>query len=181
MTNERLLRQEDSNSINTRVLADSKNKSARKLLPYSIILGSACAIVGLTFSTIMEALFPAPDSPLAGEAIFKQDIFYVYFVASIWGPLYETLIAQAMPVYLTTRLTQNQSIALFMSATIFAVGHVMGGGGMIQMIVTFLYGLLFAHFYIKWKLDHGWKMATGAVALAHGINNTLILSAAKLS
>lgn len=113
---------------------------------------------------------------LAGDALFANGSpAIVFLMVTLWAPLFETLAAQVLPIALLRRCTPSQPLWISTSALLFSLGHVLGGGGRVQAVLTFLLGAAFADGYVRWLPRGGWR-AFGAAALAHAVNNGVLFS-----
>ena len=142
----------------------------------SVGVGAFVATSLLLLSALLFALIGSANmGALAGAKIFDSGWIATSVAAIIWAPIWETLIAQFIPVSLLMHLRVRLEIAVLISATVFAAGHVAYGGGIGQGIVTFSAGLLFATLFAA-NARHGLGRASLFTGTAHATNNALLIA-----
>lgn len=137
----------------------------------AFLLGLAMAAAALASSALLRVLVPARPVPLAGDGLFAQaHPALILLIVVLWAPLFETFVAQVLPVAVLRRCTKRRAAWIGASALLFASGHVFAGGGVAQAMLTFAGGTVFAAAYVHWLPLGAWH-PFAAVALAHGVNN----------
>lgn len=111
---------------------------------------------------------------LAGAPVFARGWIVIFFAAVVWAPLFETLIAQTIPIAGETRLGARHSIAIVTSAVLFSAGHMASGGGVAQGMITLVGGLCFASVFAA-NMRGSFARAFGLTATAHATSNALAL------
>jgi hypothetical protein len=141
----------------------------------SVGVGALATTLLLLLSGLLFALIGSANmGTLAGAKIFDRGWIATSVAAIIWAPIWETLIAQLIPVSLLMRLRIRLQLAVLVSATVFAAGHVAYGGGIGQGIVTFSAGLLFATLFAA-NARLGLGRASLFTSTAHVTNNALLI------
>lgn len=97
----------------------------------------------------------------------------VIFFVLIFAPLYETLIAQLLPVEILRKCKLPPLMIGFVSAAIFGGGHYLNGN-LQHGISTFFAGAVFACLYLRTR-SQGVKSSYVVTALAHFANNATAL------
>lgn len=134
----------------------------------------AATSLSLLSALLFELIGSANMGTLAGAEIFNSGWIATSVAAIIWAPIWETLVAQLIPIGLLMRFRVQPQIAVLVSATIFAAGHVTSGGGIGQGIVTFSAGLLFATLFAA-NVHLGLGRASMFTSIAHSTNNALVI------
>ncbi|MRW85490.1 CPBP family intramembrane metalloprotease [Pseudoduganella sp. FT26W] len=88
-------------------------------------------------------------------------------------PLWETLIAQLLPLELARRLGFNDCVCIALGAVVFASGHYLNGG-LGHGIGSLVAGALFSTGYMAMR-PWGYFPAFWASYIAHALNNCLFL------
>ncbi|MGZ5198294.1 MAG: hypothetical protein ACXWC4_00855 [Telluria sp.] len=132
------------------------------------------ALLLLFFYLLFALLGRANMGALAAAGIFERGWVISFFAAVIWAPLWETLIAQLIPISLLTLLGARSSIAVVGSAALFSAGHLAAGGGIGQGVVTFGAGLLLASLFLA-NAHSGYGRAFLFTGAAHATNNGLLI------
>lgn len=141
----------------------------------AVAFGGIASAILLLFSSLVFALIGAANvGSLAAAHVFKTGWFFTILAAVIWAPLWETLMAQLIPISLLTSLKARPSIAIVSSATLFSAGHIAYGGGIGQGLVTLAAGLLFASLFAA-NARPGIGRASLFTAAAHAANNALLI------
>lgn len=150
-----------------------KNKLVRTPFLTAIFSGLILGAIGIGISSVMQKVMPTPPQ-LAGDALFQAaPIWMVLLMVTILGPVFETMVAQVIPVFMVRKITGRRISLVIASAAVFGMGHFLNGGGWAQLILTFFFGLAFAAAYVTW-MPQGYLKAATAVALMHATNNALI-------
>ncbi|MBD8529602.1 CPBP family intramembrane metalloprotease [Massilia sp. CFBP 13647] len=141
----------------------------------SVGVGACTAALLSLLSALLFALMDLANiGGLAGTGIFEGGWIFTFFAAVIWAPLWETLIAQLVPISLFMRFGARPSIAVLGSAVLFSAGHVAYGGGIGQGLVTFVAGLLMASLFAA-NARPGPGRAFLFTGTAHAANNALVI------
>lgn len=141
----------------------------------SALAGFILAMLNMTAVMLTVNMFPQlSDSPPAAKAMFES-IDHAYVVA--WmvfiGPLFETVLAQVIPISIIANFTKNIILCALLSAVIFAALHVLNGGGFFQFVITLCNGMVFSLFYLRFR-SSGALRAFIAVSIIHAVNNLSI-------
>jgi membrane protease YdiL (CAAX protease family) len=137
--------------------------------------GVICALI-LTVSMLLIFRL-IPESMRGGSAAaYLANISggWVFFVAVIFSPLFETLLGQVLPIELARRLGLGATACVLISACSFSLGHVATGAGPGHALGTFIGGLVFASCY-AWVRTAGWCSSYVATATAHATSNFLLI------
>ncbi|MTV41151.1 hypothetical protein [Duganella radicis] len=142
---------------------------------FAFALGTGLAIFGQCIVWVVAQLYPrAFDSPIAAQAIFNSNsLLTTILVVLIWAPIFETIIGQVIPVAIFKFFTTKKSLWIVGAGLVFSIGHVFGGAGITQFVITLGYGLIFSASYVYW-CSTGTLVATIAVAVMHFANNAVV-------
>ena len=147
--------------------------------PEALLLGCVLAAAAIAAGALYHWLVHEPPR-LAGAALFADTAPAAVLIMVIaWAPLWETVAAQVIPVAILRRCTHRHVLWIGASALVFSLGHMLGGGGPAQAVLTFSFGAVFAGAYVRWLPQGAWR-ASGAVALAHAVNNGLLFIASTI-
>lgn len=150
----------------------------RALLALAAAVAAGCVSFALAYglSLGIERLFP-PEvlGPSAAEGVFdgSRSATQIAWLAVVFAPMYETLLAQSAPLEFARWLRWPAVWGVVASAAVFGLAHWLGGG-IGHGVVSFAMGLVFASVYLAFRRDGPflpWAVAAGA----HGINNGLAL------
>lgn len=106
-----------------------------------------------------------------GEQFKKANLIYVFLNAVIWAPVFETLVGQVLPVGISRKFTARRAVWVIAGGMTFALGHVLGGGELLQSAVTFFYGCFFSAIYVAWLPTGIAKAAFGVAVVQAGRRN----------
>lgn len=152
----------------------------RNALAGAVLLGVCLALGWLLVLGLLEPLLRDRTVKLAGAAVLQSgDWFSIFFVAVLWAPVFETLIAQCLPIALVRCVSTSNAHAIIAGAAVFSIGHMTNGGGWEQGIITAISGAVFSWRYVR-GLDYGIFGAIILTAVVHASNNALALCAAML-
>jgi membrane protease YdiL (CAAX protease family) len=92
--------------------------------------------------------FDIDDNEIGGIDIENFSFLGFFFTVVIFGPIFETLIGQLIPIKLIQKILRNKLniIAVLVSAIIFSLGHF--GYSIWYSLISFPLGLLLAKTYI---------------------------------
>jgi hypothetical protein len=156
------------------------------LLVAVLVAGSFSFATAWAMSSALVALFP-PEAlgPSASEAVFdgSRTPQQIAWLAVVAAPLYETLLAQAVPLEIAQRLRLPWAWGIGASAAVFGLAHWLGGG-VGHGLVTLFMGAVFAAMYAAFRgaLDvpgfgRGGPFAGYAAAAGtHAVHNALALA-----
>ncbi len=124
----------------------------------------------IVFSIIIFAIFNI-NSDLEGVRLTEEDIkTYGYFstliLASIIAPLVETPLGQMLPIWITSKFTNKDSLKIITSAIFFSALH----WPIQDIIVAFPATIIFAWVYVT-KRKISLKAAFINTALIHSLHN----------
>lgn len=141
----------------------------------AIFAGALTAALLSLFSGLLFALLGRANmGTLAGAAVLERGGVSIFFAAVVFAPLWETLIAQFVPIGILTVMGVRPLIAVFVSAALFSAGHVLTGGGVGQGLLTFVGGMCCASVFAT-NLKRGFLRAYGLTAVVHASTNALLL------
>lgn len=125
---------------------------------------------------VMVLLLPKQTiGPSAAAGLSSQSAFVVFVLAVLFVPLYETLIAQLIPLELSRLARLNDLGCILVAGAVFGLGHYLNGG-VLRGISALLGGVLFALSYIIMR-PWGYLPAFWASYVAHATHNGLMLYA----
>jgi len=137
--------------------------------------GVICALILTVSMLLIFGLIP--ESMRGGSAaahLANMSAGWIFFVAVIFAPLFETLLGQVLPIELALRLGLGATACVLISASSFSLGHVASGAGLGHAMGTFIGGLVFASCY-AWVRTAGWCSSYVASATAHATCNFLMI------
>lgn len=140
-------------------------------------VGCGMALLGLLIAFIASLVSPEGSGALAGAKVFEQGSMTILAVALLWAPCFETLVGQFLPVTVVRLFTKAELPAVVCSGLVFGLGHMAGGGGAVQGILTTVTGTIFAAVYVA-NIGLGRIRASLLTAWAHCVNNALVLALA---
>ena len=89
------------------------------------------------------------------------------------APLVETLIFQALVIYLTSKLlTKNLIVQVLISAALFGAVHNFSPRYILFATLT---GIIFAAGYVVYQRSRRWEEAAWAIILVHFVRNSIAL------
>jgi len=143
------------------------------------LAGMASFTAGQVLLTLLVGM-PPPDEKLAAGPVFAtNNMWLIAFIAVLWAPVFETAVAQWLPIELLRRIGARWWTGLLVSAAIFGGGHVLNGGGMLQGAITFVFGAVLAAIYLHF-CDQGPGRAFAAAWACHCVNNSLAIAGIAL-
>ena len=105
--------------------------------------------------------------------ISEKSISYRIVVGCLLGPVLETLLHQALPIYLfTKKWIKNRKLAIFISALFFGLMH---SYSLHYILWTFVGGLLLAWAYLIYYEKYGFEKAFWAITIVHALRNAITL------
>ncbi|GGC63416.1 CPBP family intramembrane glutamic endopeptidase [Undibacterium terreum] len=146
-----------------------------------LMIGLAVGVLDLVITSGLYPLLMLLPANLLGEsaaagiltkseAPFSTSILFINLVVLM--PLFETTLAQSLPIELARKLGASKNICIFLSAFIFGLGHFLNGG-LGHGLLTFCAGLILAYFYLKVRED-GPGASYWVTAIAHATNNLVM-------
>jgi membrane protease YdiL (CAAX protease family) len=143
------------------------------------LVGLTAFVVGNILLTLLVGT-PPQDEPLAGDGLFATNkLWLIACVGAVWAPVFETVVAQWLPIELLRRIGAPSVVCLLASAALFSGGHMLGGGGVLQGAVTFVFGLVLAAVYLHFRAK-GPGAAFAAAWACHCVNNSLAIAGMAL-
>lgn len=109
----------------------------------------------------------------AGAQLLPTPEPWLFLLAVIIIPAFETLTAQLIPIELLRRLRSSKTVAIVVSAGAFGVGHYVMGS-VSHGITSFLSGLVFGYAYLAFS-DQSWGRGFLCAWSAHAAHNFLFL------
>jgi len=156
-------------------------RALRERHPYraALALGLALGPLGLLCTFIVGKLFMFLAPPelwgnSAGAYLDRLSPGRMIFVAVVFAPLLETVLAQCLPIELARRLGAGPVLCLLPSAFLFGLGHYLNGGPA-HGTTTFFGGLVLAGAYVLLR-TRGIGPACMASATTHAVQNGVIVS-----
>jgi len=156
------------------------------LMAAVLAAGGASFAIAFGLSSALVALFP-PEAlgPSASAGVFEsqRSALQIALLAVLAAPLYETLLAQALPLEIARRLHLPWAWGIAASAAVFGLAHWLGGG-VGHGAVTLVMGAGFAAMYAAFggALDvpgfgrGGALTGYAAAAGTHAVHNALALA-----
>lgn len=143
---------------------------------FALLSGLTLAVISLIGASIADHFWPdGAAGPLAARALFENgNVFWIVLVAIVLGPAFETLVGQLAPVCIARRITTKRPAWIVAGASVFSLGHVVGGGGALQALITLLFGAIFTAFYVHW-LGEGQARAFSLTMIVHATHNAALL------
>jgi hypothetical protein len=143
------------------------------------LAGAASFIAGQVLLTLLVGAPPA-DQPVAADAMLAtNNMWLIAFMGMIWAPVFETAVAQCLPIELLRRFGAPSAASFLASAALFSAGHMLGGGGSLQGAVTFVFGAVLAAIYLHFR-GQGPGRAFAAAWACHCVNNSLAIAGIAL-
>ena len=131
-----------------------------------------CGVVKLTVPAGMQGAN-------AGAAIFAGAPATVVMMAVLFVPLFETVVGQCLPLEPMRWLGFDRRVMVAIDGALWGLGHYLNGG-LAHGLVAASSGALLAYVYLRYR-SHGLGAAFAITALAHAVNNALVLSASWIS
>ncbi len=152
--------------------------SAPSALEHGVGWGAACSVLMmLAVLALKLTLPPALWGANAGHAAFAAGPVAMFFVAIVWAPLFENLIAQLLPLEILRRLRIGHRASIVLVAILWGAGHYVNGG-LAHGITALLGGACFAWIYLRYRA-FGIGQAYWTSAIAHATSNALALIASN--
>lgn len=159
------------------MVAGSANRSWQDCLLRSTQIAIGLALLALLLVFLLSLVFPEGPGAVAGAALFQNGLTArVWLVALVWAPGFETVVGQLLPIALVRLFSRSRVLAIVCSGLVFGLGHMAGGGGPIQGLMSAVIGAGFAFVFLT-SIEFGHWRATLATAWAHCLYNALILLA----
>lgn len=133
----------------------------------SVLLASIAA--GLLFLTFPEDVLGGA----AAQGLIGKPGWYIFLSAVVLAPLFETIVGQLLPIELARRVGASDQMCIFISATLFGLGHFYSGG-IASAVATFIGGGVFAYAYVSVR-ERGVGASYMAAVSAHAGHNALLL------
>ena len=135
------------------------------------ILGTCCSMLLLSLS--LRLLPPELWGNSAASSLAGLGPGAIFFFAVLYGPLFETLVGQLVPIEIAHRLGAQPLVCVLLSGFLFGWGHY-ANGGLVHGISTFFGGLVFACAYVALRWI-GVGPAFIAASTAHAVHNMMVL------
>lgn len=146
---------------------------------FASLVGASVSLVSVVSSVVIISvvlLLPKETiGPSAAASLSSQSAFVVFFLVVLFVPLYETLIAQLIPLELSRLARLNDLGCILVAGAVFGLGHYLNGG-VLHGISALLGGSLFAFSYMILR-PWGYLPAFWASYVAHVTHNGLMLYA----
>ena len=147
---------------------------------FASLVGTFVSLVSVICSvviiSVMVLLLPKEIfGPSAARSLSSQSAVVVFFLAVLFVPLYETLIAQLIPLELSRLARLNDLGCILIGGAVFGLGHYLNGG-VLHGISALLAGSLFSLSYMILR-PWGYLPAFWASYVAHAAHNGLMLYA----
>lgn len=157
----------------TRMVDSNPYRFASFVGVYVSLVSVVCSVV---IVSIMVVQLPKETlGPSAAANLSSQSPVVVFFSAVLFLPLYETLIAQLIPLELSRLARLNDLGCILVGGAVFGLGHYLNGG-VLHGISALLGGSLFALSYMILR-PWGYLPAFWASYMAHAAHNGLMLYA----
>jgi membrane protease YdiL (CAAX protease family) len=138
------------------------------------VSGAACTVTGiLLIFALIAWLPPEQRGASAGSFLGGLSPARMFVVAVLWIPLWETLIAQLLPLEAGRRIGLPNWACILVVAGLFGLGHYFNGG-LAHGICSASAGAIFSCAYLHLR-PYGRRAACLASYLAHALNNWLAL------
>jgi len=126
-------------------------------------------IAALTVSFIIEILGST-------ERVIDLDLWSLLVLSVVAAPIYETLLVQALPVWIARLCKARFSIQIISSVVPFTILHAIEGiqTGVAAGLVS---GFYLAFTYVHWREKSLWT-AFWVTAVSHAIHNAIVVSLA---
>ncbi len=115
-----------------------------------------------------EALFWAELDKRADSILNGLNWFKAFVLICIFAPFLESLVGQALPIYLISFFSKSRVVQLFFSAFINTMLHYPLAIG--ELIITFILSVVLAWGYIIYRKQGFWK-AILIITTIHGLYN----------
>ena len=148
-----------------------KRKSIRFLIWWSDL--PLIPFVGMTL--LLTYIIMIPSIPFVQFfASTGSEFTYIRAISALTlAPLVETLIFQALVIYLTSKLlTKNLIVQVLISAALFGAVHNFSPRYILFATLT---GIIFAAGYVVYQRSRRWEEAAWAIILVHFVRNSIAL------
>lgn len=123
-------------------------------------------LLSVLASFIIERFFPNSLENIGGMDFSSPG--EEFFIAVLFAPLFETLLFQALPIYLILKHLKSAVLAIIFSTLLFTLQH---NYSWIYMIVVFPSGIIYASYYIYIFKRKGNGFAFLLICSVHAIYN----------
>lgn len=131
---------------------------------FSWRIGVESTAAGLIVAVLLSFVLPLPERELLNLTVRE-----VFILMTVVAPILETLLFQALPIFIVRRLKGSFGLQIAISTLLFSLAHL--PEGLITGISAGLIGgLYFAFAYAYWRKRSRWK-AFRVTAVAHSIHN----------
>ena len=140
----------------------------------AVALGVAIACINLAMSPIFEYLIPPRYAGHnAGEELFRTgSTAGIFIMGGFFIPLFETIIAQTIPIEILRRLKFPSWFSAFVSTMYFSFGHYRNGG-LMHAATSMVAGAFFSGIYIHFR-SCSMRRAYYVTAMTHCTNNVFL-------
>lgn len=139
-------------SIHHRIRAAVDQERLKRLIVYSIVAGVFSSAFAVLLAGLLWVVLPDGWFGKSAAAALLQDgtsTFWVLTAGVFLIPLIETMLLQALVIEVVRRFFVEARLAqVLVSATLFGLGHYIGGG-LAHGIVTFFAGMVLAATYVS--------------------------------
>jgi membrane protease YdiL (CAAX protease family) len=144
----------------------------------AIIMGVVFGVANLAlccFALAGIALFvPRPEwGTSAASTLGGMSPIKMFFTAVIFVPLFETLLAQVIPIEAVRRMGGGRALCVLVSAILFGAGHYLNGG-IVHGFMTFVGGIVLGFAYTVAR-SCGFLAAFVTTTTAHAFLNFMLL------
>ncbi len=144
----------------------------------AVLLGIIFAILNLALSSVtfavLSLVLPRSEwGTSAAVSVVQTSPVTLFFLAVLFIPIYETLLAQVLPIEIIRRIGGNRLICIALSALLFGGGHYVNGG-LVHGVMTFVGGAVLGFAYTLARSQGFWPAFVTA-SIAHGIHNFVLL------
>ncbi len=143
-----------------------------KIALLAFLIKIPAGILGAGLMDLLNVHNPAYSAVMQEPTLTPQDLILALFIA----PILETVIGQAVPLWIFGKLTKNPMVLIGASATIFMLLHY----PVIEFFPSaFAVGWIFAWAWV-YKREQNGRVAFWTVALSHALHNALVAVSASL-
>ena len=129
----------------------------------------------ISFTLLMTYIILIPLIPFIEPVdSFENRFDYIRIISAItFAPFFETLIFQALVIFIIKRfLTKNFIVLVLISACFFGIIHFYN---VYYVIYAMFLGLIFASGYILYLRNKSWEDAALAIMLVHALRNSIAI------
>ena len=120
-------------------------------------------------SFILGVLLYAVGTP---ERILpKMSLMELFFILVIFAPVFETLIMQALPLFIARKANASFKLQVLIGTIVFSAFHIMEGAGAF-ISAGIVCGFYFSFAYTFWQRKNHWQ-AFWITACSHAIHNAI--------